>query len=141
MSSCYITISYHILCSFILCLLLIWSPFHSILFYFISNRFDLIWFYSLLLNSIYCIVQYSISYQWMICVYLSVRPSVCLSVCVFICMNKFMFCRFFLFLFFLLFLYSLFLWTSSSHTHWHGHTHTYEYMFLLMTRTYYFKRW
>ena len=82
---------YHISCSFILSLLLIWSPFHSIqfysilfysiLFYFISNRFDSIWFYTLLFNSIYYVVQYSISYQWMICVCLSVRPSVCLSVC------------------------------------------------------------
>ena len=70
----YIIISYHISCSFIVSLLLIWSPFHLILFYFI------------LLNSIYYIVQYNISYQWMICVYLSVRPSVCLSVC----MNKFL---------------------------------------------------
>ena len=87
----YIIISYHISCSFILSLLLIWSPFYTILFYsilFNSTLFqiDSIWFdlillfYSILLDLIYCIVQYSISYQWMICVYLSVCPSVCLCV-------------------------------------------------------------
>ena len=64
-------ISYHILCFFILSLLLICSPFHSILFYsfllqFKSIWFDLIWFdlillYSILLNLIDYIVQYSIS--------------------------------------------------------------------------------
>ena len=50
-------------------------------FYFISSA-DLIsiLFYSLLLNLIYHIVQYSISYQWMICVYLSVCPSVCIVI-------------------------------------------------------------
>ena len=61
----YHIISYHILCSFILSLLLIWSPFYSILFYFISNQFDLIWFFFILLNSIYYIVQHSISYNVM----------------------------------------------------------------------------
>ena len=74
----YHIISYHISCSYVLSLLLIWSPFHSILFYFISFQIHSIWFYSILLNSIYCIVQYSISYQWMICVYLSVCLSICL---------------------------------------------------------------
>ena len=130
MSSCYITL--HLFFYFILSLLLLWSPFYSILFYSTLFQIDSILFYFILLNSIYCIVQYSISYQWMICVYLSVCPSVCL----FICMNKFLFS--------FLFSFSLFSWTSSSHTHihihGHGHTNTYEYMFLHMTRTYYFKR-
>ena len=52
----------------------------SILLYFKLIRFDSILFYFILLNLIYYIVQYSISYQWMICVYLSVCPSVCLCV-------------------------------------------------------------
>ena len=108
----YIIISYHISCFFILSLLLIWSPFYSILF-----------------NLIYYVVQYSISYQWMICVYLSV----CLFVCLFICMNKFIFSLLSCFLILsLLFLFSfhfhfsfftLFLWTSSSHTHTDTDTH------------------
>ena len=159
MSSCYITLSYHIISylmffNFISSADLITIQFYSILFYFISNRFDLILFYSLLLNSICYIVQYCISYQWMICVYLSVH----LSVCVFICMNKFMFsvlsCFFILSLLFLFSFHfyfsfiSLFIFISLSflmnvflthtHGHGHGHTNTYEYMFLLMTRTYYF---
>ena len=131
----YHIISYHNSCSFILSLLLIWSPFYSILVNFKSILFDSILFF-ILLNLIYYIFQYCISYQWMICVYL-VRSSVCLSVCLFICMNKFMFSL--LSCFFSLYPFSLFSWTSSSHTHGHGHTNTYEYMFLLMTRTYYFK--
>ena len=99
MGSCYITISYHISCSLILSFLLISSPFH----YF-------------LLNLIYYIVEYCISFQWMICVYL--------SVCLFICMNKFFFSlRFFSLFFFLVF--SLF---SSSHAHAHACTHTHTYM-------------
>ena len=59
--------------------------------------------------------------------FVSVCPSVRLSVCVFICMNKFMFSVFScFFILSLLFLFSfhfhfsfftLFLWTSSSHTH------------------------
>ena len=65
--SCYI-ISYLMFFYFISSADLISILFYSILFYFISNRFDLILFYSLLLNLIYYIVQYSISYQWMICV-------------------------------------------------------------------------
>ena len=47
---------------------LISFPFYCILFYFTSNWFDLILFSFILLNLIYYIVQYSISYQWMICV-------------------------------------------------------------------------
>ena len=158
MSSCYITLSYHIIsyhisCSFILSLLLIWSLFYfiwslfySILFYFISNRFDLIEFFSLLLKSIYYIVQYSISYQWMICVYLSVHPSVCLSVWINLCFLFSPVALFFLYSFFSLFIFislsflSFLMNVFLTHTHGHGHTNKYEYMFLLMTRTYYFKR-
>ena len=72
----YHIISYHIWCSFILSLLLIWFPFHFIL------------FYSILLNSIYCIVQHSISYQWMICVYLSVCLSVCMNKVLSYCLSE-----------------------------------------------------
>ena len=130
MSLSYITIPYHIIL-------------YLMFFYFISSadsifnstsfQIDLILFYPILLNSIYYIVQYSISYQWMICVSLSVRPSVCLYVCLFICMNKFMFSSLlflhsfffiFLFSFVLLFFYSLFSWTSSSHIHTHTQTRT-----------------
>ena len=108
----YITISYHIIsyhisCSFILSLLLIWSPFHSILFYFISNRFDLILFYSILFYWIWFTILFSIVShinEW----FVSICPSVCLSVC----MNKFLFSLFF----------SLFSWTSSSLKH--GRTDT-----------------
>ena len=150
MSSCYITLPYHII-SYLMFFYFISSadllsiPFHSIQFYFISNWFSSMEFYSLLLNSIYYIVQHSISHQWMIFVYLSVHPSACLSVC----MNKFMFsllsCFFILcFLFYfsftsrliffsllLLFLFSflfLFSWTSSSRTHTDTDTHTYIHM-------------
>ena len=81
----YHIISYHMISHVFLLYLICWFDLHcilfySILFYFISNRFDLIPFYSIQLNLIYCIVQYSISYQWMICVCLSVRASVHLSV-------------------------------------------------------------
>ena len=130
MSSSYITLSYHISCSFLLSLLLIWSPFYSILFY--STLFQI--------DSIHCIVQYSISYQWMICVYLSVCPSVCSSVCLSVCLSVWIsLCFLFFTLFSFLFLFSFLMNVFLTHTHGHGHTNTYEYMFLLMTRTYYFK--
>ena len=99
MSSSYITISYHIILYlmffyFISSADLISIPFYSILFYFISNRFDLIVFYLIAMNDL-C---------------LSVRPSVWL----FICMNKF-----FSFLFF--FSHERLLHT---HNHTHIHTDT-----------------
>ena len=128
-----ITLSYHII-SYLMFFYFI-SPFYSILFYFTSNWFDLILFSFILLNSIYYIVQYSISYQWMICVYLSVRPSVCLSVCLCVCLSVwislcFLFSpvsSFFLFSFFSLsFLMNVFL----THTHGHGHTHTYIWIYV-----------
>ena len=59
----YITISYLMFFNFFFSADLISILFYSILFYIISNRFDLVLFYSLLLNSIYYIVQYCISYQ------------------------------------------------------------------------------
>ena len=62
--------SYHVLCSLILSADLFSIRFYYILFYSIPNWSD--W---MRLNLIYYIVQYCISYQWMICVYLSV--SVC----------------------------------------------------------------
>ena len=117
MSSSSISISYHISCSFILSLLLIFSPVYSILFYFISN-----WFYSILFYLIWLNLYYSVSYLISLndlC--LSVR----LSVCVFICMNRFLFSlRFFS----LSFLFSHErLPRTHIYGHMHGHTHTYEY--------------
>ena len=106
-------------------------PLFSILLYLKLIRFDLILFYFILLNLIYYIVQYCISYEWMICVYLSVR----LSVCVFICMNKFIVYSFFVFFF--LFLFSFFLFSLYSfftlfsyerlpHTYTHTLTRTHK---------------
>ena len=68
-----VTLSYHITSYVLLFYLFCWFDLHSILFYsillyFKLIRFDLILFYFILLNLIYYIVQYSISYQWMICV-------------------------------------------------------------------------
>ena len=127
MSSCYITLPYHIISYVLLFYLFCCFDLHSILFYSISFQIDLIWLNSILLNLIYYIVQYSILYQWMICVCLSVR----LSVCLFICMNKFMFsllsCFFilsFLFPFSFLFLYSLSFLMNVSLTHAHTDTDT-----------------
>ena len=73
--------------------------------------FDLILFYSLLLFSIV-----SHTNEWFVSVCLSVHPSFCLSDCLFICMNKFMFSRFFLFLFFLLLL--LWYYLDAMTIHW-----------------------
>ena len=85
-----VTLSYHIIsydisCSFILSLLLIWSPFHFILFYstlfqidliwFDSIRFDLILFYWIWFTVLFSIVSHI--NEW----FVSVCPSVCLSVC------------------------------------------------------------
>ena len=71
----YIIISYHISCSFTLSLLLIWSPFYSILFYSTLLYFKLIRF-----TVLFSIVSHI--NEWFV--------SVCPSVCLFICMNKFM---------------------------------------------------
>ena len=107
-------ISYYISCSFILSLLLIWSPFYSILFYSTlfpidSIRFDPTLFYWIRFTVLFSIVSYI--NEW----FMSICPSICLSVCVFICMNKFMFsllsCFFILSL---LFFYSLFILISLS---------------------------
>ena len=113
MSSCYITLSYHIISHVLLfylfcCFDLHSLLFYSILFYFISNWFDSILFYSILLNLIYCIVQYSISYQWMVCVCLSIRPSVCLSVWISLCFVFSPVSLFFLYSFFTLSLFIFF---------------------------------
>ena len=66
MGSSYITISYHISCSYILSLLLICSPLYSVLFYSILLYFKLIRFDSILFDfiefdSLYCSVLYLIS--------------------------------------------------------------------------------
>ena len=93
----YHTISYHIIL-YLMCFLFYlfcWFDLHSILFYSTLFQIDSIWldlilFYSTLLNSIYYIVQYSISYQWMICVYLSVCLSVRFSSLLSFLMNAFL---------------------------------------------------
>ena len=121
MSSCYITLSYHIIsyhisCSFILFLLLIWSPFYSILFYWV--RFTVLFSIASHIN------------EW----FVSVCPSVCLSVCLFICMNKCMFsllsCFFILSLLFpfsfhfnFSFSFSFFSYERLPHTHTDTHIH------------------
>ena len=132
MSSSYITISYHnMFFYFISSAALISIPFCSILFYSTLFQIDSILFYSIEFDLLYCSVLYLISMNDLC---LSVR----LFVCLFICMNKFMFSLLFLFCFpFFSFLMNVFL--THTHGHGHGHTNTYEYMFLLMTRTYYFK--
>ena len=118
-----LTLQYHII-SYLMFFYFISSAdlisilFHFIQFYSTLFQIDFIKFYSILLNLIYYIVQYSISYQWMIFV----------SICLFICTNKFMFSLSFLFFFLISFLFlfsfhfhfsffTLFSWTSSSHTH------------------------
>ena len=102
MSSPYIIISYlRFSCIFF------WFVLHRILFYFISNWFNSILFDSVVLHSILC---------------LFVRPSVhllsvCLSVYLFICMNKFLFSLLFSFLSFLYLISFLFLMTFFFHEH------------------------
>ena len=131
MSSSYITISYHIILYlmffyFISSANLISIPFYSVLFYFISNRFDLIWFYSILFCSIEfdllcCTVLYLISMNDLcLSVCPSVRPSVCLSVWISLCF-LFSLSLSYLFSFSFLFLFS---WTSSSHTYTYTDTDT-----------------
>ena len=91
----------------ILCYLSCRTVRHSILLYFKLIQFD----------SIYYIVQYCISYQKMICVYLFVCPFVCL----FICMNKFMFS--------LLFLFSFSFLMNVLLTHTYTRTHTFIWIY------------
>ena len=88
MSSSYIAISYHIKSYLLVSLLLIW--FYSILVKFNLFEIDSIQFDSIRLKLIYYIVQYSISYQWMICVYLSVCLSVRFSSLLSFLMNAFL---------------------------------------------------
>ena len=125
----YNIISYHISCTFILSLLLIWSAdlisivFYSTLFQIDWIRFYSIEFDSILLNLIYYIVQYCISYQWMICVCQSICPSVCLSICLFICMNNFsLFSLLYSSFFSLSFLMIVFLTHTQSNSHKHTAT-------------------
>ena len=150
MSSCYITLPYHIISHVLLFYLFCWYDLHSILFYSTLFQIDSIWFYLILFYWIWFTILFSIVShinEWFVSICPSVRPSVCL----FICMNKFMFsllsCFFtlsFLFLFSSHFHFSFFSYErlphsrTHGHGHGHGHTNTYEYMFLLMTRTYYF---
>ena len=151
MSSCYITLSYHIISHILLFYLFCWFDLHSILFYsilfeidsiwfyfvlfyFISNLFDLVLFYSILfyfISNIFDLIWfYSILFYWIrFTILVSIVShinewfvSICPSVYLFICMNKFMFSHFFLFLFFLLFLHSFLMNVFLTHTH--GHTHT-----------------
>ena len=139
MSSSYITISYHIISYVFLFYLFCWFDLHSIPFYSTLFQIDLILFYFILLNLIYYIVQYCISHinEWMIWIYLPVHPSVCLSDCLFICMNKFIFsllsCFFilsllFLFSFSFLFLYSFLMNVFLTHTRTRTHTYIWIYI-------------
>ena len=131
----YYVISYHIISY------LSWFVLHCILFNLI--QLNLIWlnyirFYSIEFDLLYCPVLYLISMNDLyLSICPSVRPCVCLSDILFICMNKFFFSLIFSFVLFSLFFSLMNVW----HTCFNkcGHTHAYEYMFLLMTRKYYFK--
>ena len=121
----YIIISYHIISHVLLFYLICWFDldsilfhfilFYSILLYFKSIRFDLILFYWIRFTILFSIVSHI--NEWFVSICLSVRPSVYLSVCVLICMNKFMFSLLFLFsLPFFSFLMNVFLthtWTRT----------------------------
>ena len=90
MSSCYITVSDHIISSILLSLLLISSPLYSIQFCSIQLDFNLIWFISIPLDSIEFIILYSIvSYlnEWFVSICQSVCLSVCLSVWLSVCLS------------------------------------------------------
>ena len=132
MSTCYINISYHIVSSFHLSVVLICSPLYSI--QLDSIQFDLIQYYSIELDLSYCSVLCLISMNGL-CLF------VLLSVCLLIYLSVWItFC--FLFSSLLLsFLYLISFYMNVWHTHLNtcGHSHKYEYMFLLMTRKYYFK--
>ena len=67
-----LTLHYHILCFFILSLLLIWSPFYSILFYFISNWFTILFSIVSHIN------------EWFVSICLSVCLSLCPSIRLFV---------------------------------------------------------
>ena len=111
MSSCYITISYHIISNLLFSCLFCWLVLDCI--QFDSIEFDWIWFIML-----YSIVSHI--NEWF------VRLFVCLFVCLFICMNKFLF-RF-------LFCSPLFsyLFSDERLAHWHDHlwTHTYIWIYV-----------
>ena len=132
MSSCYITISYHIISYlmffyFISSAALISIPFCSILFYFISNRFDSFLFYWIWFTILFSIVSHTS--EWFV--------SICPSVRLFICMNKFMFsvlsCFFILSLLFLYsfhFHFSFFSYECLPHTHTRTRTHKYIWIYV-----------
>ena len=76
----YHIISYHISCSFVLSLLLIWSPFHTILFYSTLFQIDLFRIESILFYWIWFTLLFSVVShinEW----FVSICPSICLSVC------------------------------------------------------------
>ena len=91
-----------------------WFVLHSILFYSTLFQIDLIWFYSIEFDLLYCSVLYLISMN-------DLCLSICPSVCLLICINKFMFSLLHSLLFSLFsFLLNVFL----THTHMHMNTHT-----------------
>ena len=110
----YLMTSHHISCSLILSLLLICSPFYSNLLYFKLILYDSIRFDSIEVDLLYCSVLYLISMNDLC---LSVRPFVCL----FICMNKFLFSPLSLLYIFPLFLFS---YEHLPHTHTRTRTRT-----------------
>ena len=132
MSSSYITISYFMFFYLISSADLFSILFYSTLFQIDWIGFDSIRLNTILLNSICYIVQYCISYPWMICVCLSIRPSVCLSVCLFICMNNFSPCfLLFLSLFSLLFSHERLPYTHTRTRTWtHTRTRTHKYIWI-----------
>ena len=150
MSSCYITISYHIISNLVFSYLFCWLVLHRIRFNSIQFNFISNWFYSIQFDWILFIILYSIvshiNDRF-------VARCGCLSVSLFVCLSVWVgFFSVFLSLL-VIFLSSLFLSVSwflcfheslprtLTHGHSHWHTHEYEYMFLLMTGTYYLKSW
>ena len=136
MSSCYIIISYHIISSFLLCLLRISSPLYTIQLYFNWTLFNFIlfdWIRFIILFSIVSRIN-----EWFVSIRLSVSLSVWLSVSL-CCMNKFLFC-FLCFSFSYRFSFSSHLWFPFSsfylmniflaHTCSHAHSRTLTYKWL-----------
>ena len=133
----YIIISYHISCSYILSLLLIWYPFHSILFYSTLFQIDSILFHFIEFDLLYCSVLYVISMNDLC---LSVRPSVCLSVCLSVWISLcflfspvslfFLYPFFFFSLFIFIFLSLLFSHERLPHTHTRTRTRTHTYIWI-----------
>ena len=129
MSSCYITISYHIISYLVFSYLFCWLVLHCIQFCSIQLYFKLIEFYLSYYRVLYLI---SMNDLWLV---VAVCPSLCLSVYLFICMTNFHFffspllflipCLSFIFFVFYFFM-NLFL----AHTHTRTFTRTLTYIWI-----------